>query len=508
MNYSYDPIVVIGSGFGGSIAAAHLAEAGLPTILLERGPWRDTRPTQSIHIKNREPFPRGWRIITNFIRTLNHGWLPYGRVTLNNRGLFELFYSKGIEVVCSSSVGGGSHVYSGVHARPPDPNYWDGICDHLSEYIMKPHYESFIDRMNSVKVQPPYLHPCHVTKRFHETTFLEVVAPRSDARLGFLLPEDLNEPKLIRDSSGLERWETDYSSGDYGFLGAPSGAKTTLDVAYLIPAMRAGLEVRDLCEVISITKSGERRYLVHYKNHKSGELCNISTGNVIFAAGALNTLRILLHSRDISRSLDGMPRLGLQFSGNGDMRGFWDLNDLEMDLSRGPPSHGSIRIVDGVNLRQPLSNSGMPSVDSYPLPKRIRERLKRGVVLASMGRDNMDGIVSIRKRKMDIDFDPKKSEIYEKIWREFRDLSIRSKRKVYAFQRPATVHPMGGACVGRDRDYGVIDSRGEIFGHYGLFIADASALPRSIGGPPTASIAAWAGHVATGLAKELLVAGR
>ncbi len=53
--------VVIGSGFGGSVAAARLAEAGVDVLLLERGPWWDTVPTRSMGIEARTPLPRARR---------------------------------------------------------------------------------------------------------------------------------------------------------------------------------------------------------------------------------------------------------------------------------------------------------------------------------------------------------------------------------------------------------------------------------------------------------------
>ena len=101
-------VIVIGSGFGGSVSAARLAEAGVRVTLLERGPWWDTVPTRSMNIERRTPLPRGWRLYTNYLRTLNQPSLPGGRITTNRRGLIELFYSKGIEVMGSSGVGGGS----------------------------------------------------------------------------------------------------------------------------------------------------------------------------------------------------------------------------------------------------------------------------------------------------------------------------------------------------------------------------------------------------------------
>lgn len=498
-------VVVIGSGFGGATAAARIAESGIEVVLLERGPWRDTVPTRSMGIREREPFPRGWGLYTGFLRTLNVPYLPGGEITFNRRGLFELFYTKNMEVVCSSSVGGGSHVYSAVHARPPNPTYWDDVAPGLSEDIMKPHYAAFLERMGSAVMTPERLPPCHVAKRFRESPIVEIARPRVEVRVGFLLPDEPGQSKKVVNRHGIERFEADYASSDYGFLGAPSGAKTTLDVSYLAPAMTAGLEVRDLCEVLAVSEvdAGRARYRVDYIDHRNRRRGALHADNVILAAGTMNTLKILLHSRDRARTLGGMPALGQRFSGNGDVRGLWDLNEKGTDLSVGLPSQGSIKLREGDEPRQALSNNSLPSVDQYPFPRMVRRRLKRSVVVAGMGEDAMDGVVRLHKRSLDIDFEPDNSPVYARIKRAFEMLSKRSGRKVYAFARPATVHPLGGACVGRNPSEGVIDGRGEVFGHPGLFVADAAAMPRSIGGPPTASIAAWGSHVAAGLVERL-----
>lgn len=498
-------VVIVGSGFGGSAAAARIAEAGIEVILLERGPWRDTVPTRTMNIPEREPFPRGWGLYRGFLRTLNVPYLPGGGITFNRCGLFELFYAKNMEVVCSSSVGGGSHVYSAVHARPPNLSYWDDVAPGLSEDVMKPHYAAFLERMGSAKMTPEQLPPCHVSRRFGESPIVEIAKPRIEVRVGFLLPEVPGSPRKIVDRYGIERFETDYTSGDYGFLGDPSGAKTTLDVAYLAPAMRAGLEVRDLCEALAVAKDDAEggRYRVDYIDHRTRRRMLVHADNIILAAGTMNTVKLLLHSRDRTRMLGGMPALGRRFSGNGDVRGLWDLNEKGADLSIGLPSQGSIKLREGDEPRQALSNNSVPSVDHYPFPSIVRRRLKRSVVVAGMGEDAMDGTIRLHKQSLDIDFEPDNSPVYARIMRDFRALSERSGRKVYAFARPATVHPLGGACAGRRLDEAVVDGRGEVFDHPGLFVADAAAMPRSIGVPPTASIAAWGSHVAAGVVERL-----
>jgi cholesterol oxidase len=60
-------VVIVGSGFAGSISADRLASAGLKALVLERGPWRDSLPVRSIGIERRAPFPYGLKAITHLL---------------------------------------------------------------------------------------------------------------------------------------------------------------------------------------------------------------------------------------------------------------------------------------------------------------------------------------------------------------------------------------------------------------------------------------------------------
>ena len=63
--------------------------------------------------------------------------------------------------------------------------------------------------------------------------------------------------------------------------------------------------------------------------------------------------------------------------------------------------------------------------------------------------------------------------------------------------RAVTVHPLGGASMGRDVSTGVVDSWGEVFGHPGLYVADGAAMPGPVGANPSLTIAAFADRLAT-----------
>ena len=69
MNSHDSDVIIIGSGFGGSISANRLALAGLKVLVLERGPWRDSLPVRSMGIERRAPFPYGMKSVTHLLRT-------------------------------------------------------------------------------------------------------------------------------------------------------------------------------------------------------------------------------------------------------------------------------------------------------------------------------------------------------------------------------------------------------------------------------------------------------
>ena len=318
--------VVIGSGFGGSVTAARLAEAGVKTCLRERGPWWDTVPTRSMGIRRRAPLPRGAGMIARFLRSANGRRVPGGRLTLNRRGLIEFFWSPGMEVICASGVGGGSHVYSAVHRRPARPDYWDGHVEGLSEDSMAPCQDAFLERMGSATPAERQRPPNTAKERYHNDPHFEPAVPKVPVRTGFLLPEDPSAPRRVVDETGVERWEADYRANDNGFLGSPSGAKSTLDIRYLAPALMKGLEVRELTEVRVVRqREDEARFEIEARDLRTGTRRRIRARAVILAAGTMNTLRVLLESVR-EGALPAIPGLGEGFSGNGDMRGFWDLN--------------------------------------------------------------------------------------------------------------------------------------------------------------------------------------
>src|SRR6266851_6608845 len=117
MRTSYEAIV-IGSGFGGSVAACRLAQAGRSVVVLERGRRYDTNP-----------FPRNWNNPTD-------GWLwPVGQ------GLFDLKHFSQMMVIEAAGLGGGSLIYANVQLRAPAEVFKQGWPAAYSREVLDPYYD-------------------------------------------------------------------------------------------------------------------------------------------------------------------------------------------------------------------------------------------------------------------------------------------------------------------------------------------------------------------------------
>jgi cholesterol oxidase len=492
-------VLIIGSGFGGSIAAARLAEAGVDVTLLERGPWRDTLPVQSMGIPNRIRYPTGMQLFVHGLKRINSRWLPRGRLGLSRYGLFELFSAGDVSVLCSSGVGGGSHVYTALNDRPRVEHYWDGRHPDVTSDAMEPHYQRVIAEMGG---RPPRLEdaiPNLTAQRYRDSSWMQAGEALERPAHAVQFPETPGTSREIDWGEGIRRREADWRDG--GVLGSRFGTKTTLDFACLAPAMRRGLRVLDLHEAVSVhlcRQTNTARYCVQARNLYTGRIEPFYAEHVMLAAGTMNTLRLLLVSRDEARGLDGMPALGGRFGTNGDSVAWWGLNDPEADFSHGLPSHGPIALR---NDRQPddplLIEVGMVGIEAMPMPEALRRRLRRGVMLVAMGADRADGCVTLHRGRLRVRYARDASPVYERIQALYERIAEISKRPVRSRRRTFTVHPLGGAALGPDETAGVVDGRGEVYGFPGLYVVDAAALPAAPGGPPSMTIAAWSSWVAT-----------
>lgn len=342
-------------------------------------------------------------------------------------------------------------------------------------------------------------------------------------------------------------------------IGCNDGAKNTLDHTYLSAAARSGADIRTRAEVRRIRprRGGgfEVDYIAYGAEH-DGQPVNprklahrtMSSDRLVLAAGALGTPWLLLRNRVNLPALG--EALGTRFSGNGDLLGFAlrakrsDGSPWILDAAHGPVITSAIRVPDetdgGDGRGFYIEDAGFPAFVEWMLegqatPNRarraagfvrrwMRSRLSRhfdsdlsaefaGLVggaelsassmpLLGMGRDVPDGHLRLRRGLLDVDWTTETSEeffddmrskmsaIAEALGAEYRD------NLLWLLKRVVTVHPLGGAPMGRNIGEGVVDAHGESFGHSGLYVVDGAVMPGPVGPNPALTIAAFADRVA------------
>jgi cholesterol oxidase len=497
---TYDAdVVIIGSGFGGSISANRLALAGQKVLVLERGPWRDSLPVRSMGIEKRAPFPYGGKALTHLLRTVH---LPRRSLTLNKLGMYEVFRYPGLDVFAVSAVGGGSHGWFGMLAPPQDPAYWRDRHPNLNPSEIEKYYDKVLADMGAVRFSQDFWLPHSIWKELAASPGGRCQIADPQPYLAMKVPRSKSEVGQVTEGEGGVKRQMCTFDGD-GFLGSRGGAKASVDFIYLAPVLNKGVTVRDMCEVSKIVRgsdAGPAEYAVHFSDLGNGRKDVVRTKRLILAAGTMNTLRLLFASSLEPHGLHPMPSLGRTVGGNGDFIGAWFKESAQPPMFETVPVLGRFK-VDG----QEIPFTGMwalAGIDTVPLLPGWKKKLAKTVPLIGMGADTGAASARFEKGRVAVDYDPKQQPIFEKIRGAFRALESETGLKTWAIKKPITVHAWGGACLGPSSDRGVVDHKGEVYGNPGLFIADASALPAAAGTPPSLAIAAWAHHVADGLAQR------
>jgi cholesterol oxidase len=253
---------------------------------------------------------------------------------------------------------------------------------------------------------------------------------------------------------------------------------------------------------------------------------------VVRAAGSLGTTELLLRCRDEHRTLTGLSRrLGEGWSANANVLTpdhYPSHQDVQQSI--GPTISGGLDFMDGSagGHRFYIEDDGFPNlllnaVDAKVraghfslLGLALRAHLRRGtrelnplgnvMMWLGEGVDAADGRLYLGRRwwmpwKKDLQlaWDVARSKpVIDAILQAHGRLSranggsLRIPLYWTLLRGLVTVHPLGGCRMGRDAGEGVVDHRGEVFGHPNLFVADGSVLPRPVGRNPSMTIAALA----------------
>jgi len=519
MRSTYDAIV-IGTGFGGSVAACRLAQAKLSVAVLERGRRYDS---------DDKPFPRDWNDPAK-------GWL--WRV---DQGLFDVKHLAEMMVIECAGLGGGSLIYANVHLRAPQAVFERGWPVGYSRASLD-HYYDLVAYMLDIN---PITTSVHFRDRFPatnglppKTALMEKMAGAMGRAAQFCYPNiavDFGEPNQPHPNKfGTKQCGCTYC-GECD-IGCNVRAKNTLDFNYLKVSQDFGAEIFTQSEAIRIEEANGGGYSVTFKNHGvGGQLETIAAKQVFVCGGAVNTTELLLRCRDQFGTLERLsPHLGRNYSGNGDFLAFAFDSAERFDPSVGPTITTGIvydRKDSEANNWFIFEEGGYPKEISWLLqtlnPKhsvlrdagdlaraglerllhrsvlspQVEHDASRSAVFLAMGRDKADGVISLHPltKSLEIEWNVKTNRPLYVVEENFSRALAQKMGASPAFSPfwklldlPVSVHNLGGCPLGDKRETGVVDANGEVFDYPGLFVLDGAAIPVAIGANPSHTIAAVA----------------
>ena len=525
-------IVVIGSGYGGGIAASRLSRAGRQVCLLEKG--KEIQPGD---------YPNNMIDLLNEVQTD----LEIKHVGKNN-SLFDFRQNKHINVIAGCGLGGTSLINAGICMRP-EPSIFNNSAwpEPLKNGSTLEKYFELAESMLKPAVYPESELKPQKLIEFKKAT-------QNMAGEFTLAPVLVNYNVLLNNKNhiGVEQHPCIHC-GDC-ITGCNYSAKNTVLMNYLPDAKKHGAEIYTEITVRSILKA-ESQWLINITDSHDKELLlkQITADIVVLSAGTLGSNEILLRSRE-----NGLPlstKIGKRFSGNGDMVSFAYNSDFTINgvgvgknttQRLSPVGATSSSIFDSRRTKNTkpivLIDAAIPGAFSSILPASLhvlsklfgrdtdrgfRDKLRETWrVIVSKIRGAYHGAVNHTLFLLAVSEDDAQGEMYLKDDRlriswpgvgEQAPIKAASECMAHvALNMGATFipnpiwneltnhdlltgHPLGGCTMADTSVQGVVNHKSQVFTgadwdsiHLGLYIMDGSIVASSLGINPLLTISALA----------------
>ncbi|HKG94380.1 MAG TPA: GMC family oxidoreductase [Gemmatimonadaceae bacterium] len=517
-NHDYDWLV-IGSGFGGSVAALRLSEKGHRVAVMECGRrfGDDDLPRSTWDLRRYFYAPR-----------------------LGMRGIFRLSTFRDVAVVSGAGVGGGSLGYANTLYRAPARFYRDGQWAGLADWeaALAPHFVEAERMLGVTEVEAD--DPADQLLREYGG---EIGAADSYAktRVGVFFGEPgVTVPDPYFGGAGPDR--TGCVLCGRCMVGCPNNAKNTLVKNYLWLAERAGAEVFPEREVVDVrpvgAPDGSEGYEVTTERPGAWlrrDRRTVRARGVVLAAGALGTNKLLARCKQAGSLPRVSDRLGRCVRTNSEAILAVTLPKDHAELVKrvaisssvypDPDTHietvtygdagdsmsllYTLMVGDGTRVTRPLKL--LAAIARHPV-RLLRTISPRGwsqrtiIVLCMQTLDNAISLVPKRDLRGGVrlqtqqdperpnpTFIPVANHFAE--WLAKRTGGIAQSSVMEAVLNiPSTAHILGGAVIGGDPSRGVVDAHQRVFGYENLLVCDGSAIPANVGVNPSLTITALAEH--------------
>jgi len=506
MVYDY---IIIGSGFGGSVASLRLIEKGYKVITIEQG--KRFNPSD---------FPKtNWNLA-------KYLWIP----SLRFFGFQKLSFYTTASILSGTGVGGGSLVYANTLYIPPDEFFSNASWARFGNW--KEMLEPFYDKASFMLGRKKYNHlNC-------EDLVLEEISREMNAHDTFetvnvavnLEGEDDTDPYF--NSLGPLRRKCTECGGC--MVGCRENAKNTLDRNYLWFAEKLGLEILPETKAEKITFSNGI-YTVQTKKITSffrKEKIEFKAKGIIIAAGTLGTLELLLKQKYKFQSLPLLSEmLGHELRTNAEtlcavsgakekmnnglaITSVFSPNPLtHVEIVKYPDNSNAMKWFFGLSVPCARTPAGrtlglIKKTITHPiqfLKTVFNFKWSTGMVIFLVMQTIDNAMKMVWKRtifggNMKIDnsghkrvpaYIPVGQEVMECYARKVTGIPQNILLEVF-FDRPTTAHILGGCPMSESAATGVVDKDLKVFGYPEFYIMDGSVVQGNIGVNPSLTITAMA----------------
>jgi cholesterol oxidase len=512
----YD-VIIIGSGFGGSVSALRLTEKGYRVAVLEAG-----RRFADADLPD-----TSWDVQNYFFRP-----------EVGCYGIQRIDALKDCLIVSGAGVGGGSLVYANTLYEPLDAFYqdpqWRDITDWREE--LAPYYDQ-AKRMLGVVQYPHFTAADRVMKQVADDMGVGDTFHPTPVGVFFGGPGQ-TEHDTVADpyfgGAGPDRVPC-RNCGEC-MTGCRHNSKNTLTKNYLHLAEANGAEVHPMTTVTRVrpTDGGYEVTAKFTKAKRRGSPKKVFTAEqVVFSAAALGTQRLLHRMRDQGDLPGVSDRLGHLARTNSESILGAIAPDLEVDYSKGvaitssfhPDDHTHIEPVrygkgsNAMSLMQTVLTDGDGPEPRWRVWLREMWKEKRNLfdlydvkhwserTVIALVMQTVDNSITTYTRRSPLTgrrylTSRQGHGVPNPTWIPVANQAVRKMAEITGgkaggsigepFNRPLTAHFIGGCTIGETPDQGVIDPYQRLYGHAGLHVVDGSAITANLGVNPSLTITAQA----------------